>query len=78
MYLYLSSIFKGKVLESCHCTIAHIGNVLIAAVLSVRPVLRELGVLAQPPDREQAVIASCPCLPPEVAGTTRLITAFSL
>ena len=21
MYLYLSSIFKGKVLESCHCTI---------------------------------------------------------
>ena len=42
MYLYLSSIFKGKVLESCHCTIAHIGNVLIAAVLSVRPVLREI------------------------------------
>ena len=78
MYLYLSSIFKGKVLESCHCTIAHIGNVLIAAVLSVRPVLREIGVIAQPPFRERSVIASGTILPPEVAGNTRLLTAFSL
>ena len=78
MYLYLSSIFKGKVLESCHCTIAHIGNILIAVVLSVRPILREIGVIAQPPFRERSVISSGTALSPQVTGNTRLITAFSL
>ena len=78
MYFYLGSILKGKVLESCYCAIAHIGNILIAAVLSVRSVLREIWVIAQPPFRERSVIAAGTILPPEITSNTRLIAAFSL